>query len=85
MTSTELSKQISAYERMRDNLETDRLGKWVVFYNEQLIGTYETFEDAANSAVQKFGRGPYLIRQVGAPDHITLPASIMYRPVHAHH
>ena len=81
--ATELSKQICAYDRMRDLLETDYFGKWVVFYNEQLVGTYEKFEDAADTAVQKFGRGPYLIRQIGAPNRVTLPASVMYRPVYA--
>ena len=81
--ATELSKQISAYDQMRDLLETDHFGKWAVFYNEQLVGTYETVESAVDTAVQKFGRGPYLIRQIGAPNRVTLPASIMYRPVHA--
>ncbi len=77
-----LSEEIAAYERRRGELEMDYLGKWVVFHDEELVGTYETFEAAAESAVERFGRGPYLIRQVGAPP-LQLPASILYRPVHA--
>ena len=73
-----LSSQISAYDEMRDILETDHFGEWVVFHDEQLAGTYESFEDAAADAVRRFGRGPYLIRQVGAPP-IRLPASVMFR------
>lgn len=76
-----LSEEIAAYERRRGELEMDYLGKWVVFHDEELVGTYETFEAAAESAVERFGRGPYLIRQVGAPP-LQLPASILYRPVH---
>ena len=76
-----LSREIAAYEGMRDWLETDYFGKWVVVYDEELVGTYETFSDAAHVAVRRFGRGPYLIRQIGAPP-ITLPASIQYRPVY---
>ena len=79
---TMLSDQISAYEKMRNALETDHFGKWVVFYNGELVDTYESFEAAANDAMRKFGRGPYLIRQVGAGP-ATLPASVLYRPVHA--
>ena len=75
-----LSKQIAAYEEMRDYLETDHFGEWVVFHDEELVGFYDSFEDAANDAVRRFGRGPYLIRRVGAGP-ITLPASIQYRPV----
>ncbi len=79
---TTLSSQISAYKEMRAVLETDHFGKWVVFHSGELAGTYDTFEDAAEDAVRRFGRGPYLIRQVGAPP-ITLPASVLYRPVNA--
>ena len=79
---TTLSTQIAAYEEMRDVLEVDHFGKWVVFYDEYLIDTYESSEEAAVDAVRRFGRGPYLIRQVGAPP-VRLPASVWYRPANA--
>ena len=79
-----LSHQISVYEAMRDRLEADYFGKWVVFHDGELVDTYESFQDAATYAVERFGRGPYLIRQVGAPP-MTLPASILYRPVNTNH
>ncbi len=79
---TTLSRQISAYEEMRGVLETDHFGKWVVFYGGELVDTYESFEEAAEEAIRRFGRGPYLIRQVGAGP-ITLPASVLYRPTYA--
>ncbi len=75
-----LSKEIAAYDRMRSYLETDYFGKWVVVHDEQLVGAYETFQDAAHTAMERFGRGPYLIRRVGAPP-LTLPSSALYRPV----
>ena len=73
-----LSEEIAAYETMRDTLEVDFLGKWVVIHDSSLIGAYEIFEEAAKEAVKQFGRGPYLIRQVGVPP-ATLPASLLYR------
>ena len=75
-----LSMEIAAYERMRDTLETDHLNEWIVVHGEKLVGTYDSFEAAAEDAVERFGRGPYLIRRVGAPP-VTLPASVLYRPV----
>lgn len=77
-----LGKEIAAYERLRDMVETDHFNEWVVVYGEKLVGTYESFEAAAEDAVGRFGRGPYLIRRVGAPP-LTLPASLLYRPAHA--
>lgn len=73
-----LDKEISIYESMRGDLEAHNMGKWVLIYGEKLINIYDSFEVAAEDAVHRFGRGPYLIRQIGAPP-ITLPASVMYR------
>ena len=77
-----LSEEIAAYDRMRDILETDHFGKWVVVRDGQLAGAYEDFQDAAAAAVRRFGRGPYLIRRVGAGPLI-LPPYVPHRPVRA--
>lgn len=78
----DLKDDIGTYEAMRSDLELRHSGKWVVIYDRKLIGTFDTFEAAAVDAVRQFGRGPYLIRQVGAPP-LTLPAAALYHPVHA--
>ena len=77
-----LSKGIAAYKRMRDVVEADHFGKWVLVHDEQLVGSFNSFEAAAEVAIEQFGRGPYLIRQVGAPP-FTLPASLLYRTANA--
>ena len=71
-----LDRQIAAYEACRDAMERDHLGEWVVFHEEQCAGIYPTFEDAAEDAIERFGAGPYLIREVGASRVVRLPASV---------
>ena len=78
----ELTREIAAYEGMRTKLEADHLMRWAVVHAEELVGTYGTFESAAHDAIERFGRGPYLIRQIGAPP-IRLRASALYKPVRA--
>jgi hypothetical protein len=73
----DLDTELAAFEKMRSTLEAHKMGRWVLIHDEQLIGDYDSFDAAANDAVSKFGRGPYLIRQVGASS-ITLPASVAY-------
>ena len=73
-----LDRQIAAYDAQREQLERDYHGRWVVFHDESLVGDYVSYEDAITTAMRKFGRGPYLIRQVGAPP-LRLPASVMFR------
>ena len=77
---TALTEELAAYENMRRVLEIDHFGKWVVVHDRELKGTYDTFESAAADAVKRFGSGPYLIREVGAPP-VILPASVLYQPV----
>ena len=62
----DIEVEIAAYERMQSDLEREHMGKWVVVHDEQLIETYEDFDDAASAGVQRFGSGPFLLRQVGA-------------------
>ncbi len=73
----EIDIEIAAYERNRDSLERDHFGKWVVFHDEKFIGAFDDFEEAAQTAVARFGRGPYLIKQVGAPPRI-VPMPVVY-------
>lgn len=81
---TEIEREIAAYDAMRAELENQHMGEWVLVSGEQLIGVFPSFDEAATDAVQKFGRGPYLIRQVGAPP-VSMPASVMYHPDYAKH
>jgi hypothetical protein len=77
-TATPLASEIEAYEKRREELEKTYPGKFVVFKGEDLIGAWDTLDAAATEAVTRFGRGPYLIRQVGAPP-LRLPASVLFR------
>jgi hypothetical protein len=77
----ELETEITTYESMREGLEAEHMGKWALLHDHDLIGLYDTFDAVAREAVKRFGRGPYLIRQIGARP-ATLPASVMFQPVH---
>lgn len=74
--------EITAYQKHLPELERQHMGKWVLFQNSTLQGAYDHFEEAAEQAVTKFGRGPYLIRQVGKHSS-TLPASVLFRATYA--
>lgn len=76
-TDSVLEKEIIAYNAMKETLEKEHMGEWVIFYAGKLKGTYPTFEDAADYAIKEFGRGPYLIRQVGERP-VVLPVSVVY-------
>lgn len=72
-----LKDEIAAYEEMRGDLELDHYGKWVIVCDGKFAGAYDSNEEAAEEAVKRFGRGPFLIRQVGGYP-LALPASVLY-------
>jgi hypothetical protein len=74
-----LEIEIATYERRREELEKYYPGKFVVIRGGDLVGAFDTFGNAAAEAVARFGRGPYLIRQVGAPPP-SVPVSWFHQP-----
>jgi hypothetical protein len=79
---SQLQNDIAAFDAMKADLEAEHFGQWVVFHSGALVDIFDSFEVAAGEAVERFDRGPYLIRQIGA-SAVNLPASVMYRPANA--
>ncbi len=74
-----LKNELQTYERLRADLEAKYTDEWVVVHGEELAGVYKDFKDAARDAGQRFGRGPYLIRQV-APVNWLEYAKLHWKP-----
>ena len=72
-TDISLQAEMAAYEAQREELERDHLGKWVVFHDAHLVDIYDDLQAAANEAVRRYGRGPYLIQQIGQGP-VTVPS-----------
>jgi len=72
-----LQNEIAAFKKLQPELEANHMGRWVLIHQRQLVGHYASFDAAADEAVQRFGRGPFLIRRVGAKP-VALPASLAY-------
>jgi hypothetical protein len=78
-----LHNDIAAFDRARSDLEAAHRGEWAVFHAGVLAGLYPAFDQAAIDAVDRFGEGPYLIRQIGV-EAIQLSAAMVFKPAHAH-
>ncbi|MDI1279952.1 hypothetical protein [Brevundimonas sp.] len=78
-----LSRDISAFEHMRPQLEARHPGGWVLFYRGAFVEAFADFETAASTAVERFDAGPYLIRQLGAARAVQLPGGMTFTPSHA--
>ncbi|MBI1407483.1 MAG: hypothetical protein GC145_15335 [Caulobacter sp.] len=80
---TVLREDIAAFDEMQTELARDHDKAWVLFHKGRFQGAYAAFDDAAAMAIERFGTGPYLIRQVGAPRSVQLPGGMIFTPSHA--
>ena len=83
MAADRIQQEIDAFQTMRGELEKHHMGKHVVIKDGLLVGAFDTFDAAAREALARFGQEPFLIRQVGGPDIVRIPASVAWRPIHA--
>ena len=77
-----LDREYAVFNGIKEQLEKEHHLKWVVIHEDEFVGTFEDFEDAAVTAIRRFGRGPYLIKRIGAPA-MTLPPSLQYGLMYA--
>ena len=64
-----LKDEILTYEKMcREGLELEHFGKWVIVYEGEIKGVFDTEQRALINAVRKFKDAPYLVTQVGETD-----------------
>ena len=74
--SMALEREIRAFEARREELELHCHRKFVLFHGDDFAGTFDDFDGAAREAIRRYGRGPYLIRQVGVPTEY-VPAALL--------
>ena len=74
---TSLTTAKATFERERPNLESVHSSSdWVLVHDDEITLVSPSFEEVAELAIQEFGKGPYLIRQIRR-EPLRLSASIM--------
>ena len=69
-----LDIELKTYEQNRDQLLGTAEGKYVLIYNNQIVGIYDSKMDAIATGYQQFGNVPFLVKQivkVEAPQNFT--------------
>lgn len=68
MLEMDLSKDVEAFLRERAVLRRQHPSQWVVFAEERYRGAFDNYEGAVRFAIERFGGGPFLVRNVDAED-----------------
>lgn len=64
----ELQKELAVFQRDRGRWIDNHFGDFVVIKNEEVLGFYAQYEEALRAGYSKFGRVPFLVKQVSITD-----------------
>jgi hypothetical protein len=66
MGSAVLEKELATYEAEKKNLLSGTEGKFVLIRDGNVIGVFDSFNEAVKSGYEKFGNVPFLVKQIVA-------------------
>jgi hypothetical protein len=79
-----LEAEIKYFEKIKDKLLAEHKGKFVVIFNQQLLGTYDTVENAYNAGIQACGDQQFLVRKVTLSEEIPTNLALLHGLINAH-
>jgi hypothetical protein len=79
-----LDAEIEYFEKMKTKLLAEHEGKFVVIFNQQLQGAYDSVENAFNAGVQAFGDRQFLVRKVLTSEPNLTNLALLHGLINAH-
>ena len=64
MSENILKKELELFDKKKDELVKENLGKYVLIKENRIIGLYDTEKDAIKVGIDKFGNVPFLVKKV---------------------
>ena len=68
-----LEKEMETYNTRREEL-LQHEGKFVVIHGDEVVGIYDTYEDALKIGYEKVGLTPFLVKRIEAVDTVIFSA-----------
>ena len=76
----ELKKNQAAFNKIKEEMEANYLGRTVLLHNGEVIDVYNDKDDAYDIACEKFGLGHFSLHEVGErPIDLGIHAAPLYK------
>jgi hypothetical protein len=72
-----LEKEVETYKRELPSLLKDE-GKFVVIHENEVEGSYDTYDDALKVGYDKFGLKDFLVKKIEATERVLFFAGDLY-------
>lgn len=58
-------EEVAFYEEHFEEFKTKYVGRYLLIYKQELIGDFDSFDDAVEEGIRRYKSGPFLVRQAG--------------------
>lgn len=65
--SHDYSRELAAYEREQDRLVAEHLGKIALVRGDQVVGVFDTANEAIAEGFRRFGNAPIIVQEIRDP------------------
>lgn len=76
-----LKTELQTYEKLLPDMLSDE-GMYAVIKGEELIGKYETYNDALKAGYDRFGVQPFLVKKISSVENIAFFSRAVRIPCH---
>jgi hypothetical protein len=64
-----LEREYETYQKKRQELLKDE-GKFVLIHGDEVVGVWDTWEEALNAGYDKYGLPPFMVQKIEAVDTV---------------
>ncbi len=68
MSDKNLKQELATFEKNRSKLLGSFKGRYALVKNDDVVGTFETQQDAIDAGYEKFGNVPFLVKLITEVD-----------------
>jgi hypothetical protein len=79
MKSTVLKDELLTFKKNKNNLLREHSGKYVLISKTKIIGTFDSFNDAANEGFRAVGIRPFLVKELVEEEEKAVISSVFVK------
>ena len=64
MSKNLLEKELAAYAQQKDRLVAESSGKYALVSDDEVLGVWDTYEDALQAGYSTVGLKPFLVKEI---------------------
>ncbi len=78
-----LEKELKHFEDIKPELLKSHSGKFALIHGEELVGTFDSADNAYSEGVKRFGKDPFLVKRISETEEVYRNQALQLGLMHA--